>query len=125
MLEQDAFSRWLGIELLEISEGSCRLRCTVKEEMVNGFNIAHGGISYSIADSTLAFASNAYGYQCMSIETSISHFKKIQVGDILSTQAKEIKRGKNIGVYEVQVFNQNKALVAHFKGTVFVSSEKW
>lgn len=61
MLNHDSFSNWLGIELVEISEGYCRLKMKVRQEMTNGFNIAHGGIAYSLADSALAFASNSHG----------------------------------------------------------------
>ena len=63
MINGDAFSQWLGIEVLEITEGSCKLKMTVRKEMTNGFNIAHGGISYSLADSALAFAANSDGIQ--------------------------------------------------------------
>ena len=73
MINGDAFSQWLGIKVLEINEGNCTLEMTVRDEMTNGFNIAHGGIAYSLADSALAFAANSYGVQSMSIETSISH----------------------------------------------------
>ena len=76
MINGDAFSQWLGIEILEINKGYCKLKMTIRKEMTNGFDIAHGGISYSLADSALAFAANSYGIQCLSIETSISHTKK-------------------------------------------------
>ena len=70
MISGDAFSKWLGITVLEVSKGFCRLEMIVRKEMTNGFNIAHGGISYSLADSALAFAANSDGIQSLSIETS-------------------------------------------------------
>ncbi|MFM2228717.1 MAG: hypothetical protein RL664_2060 [Bacteroidota bacterium] len=73
MFTNDAFSQWLGIERLAIAPGICDLRMTVRGEMLNGFAIAHGGITYSLADTALAFASNAHGLKCYSVETSISH----------------------------------------------------
>ena len=66
MLDDDRFSRWLGIETIELSKGHCILRMTINSSMLNGFSIAHGGITYSLADSALAFASNAYGNQAVS-----------------------------------------------------------
>ena len=78
MISGDAFSQWLGIEVLKISEGKCTLQMIVRDEMTNGFNIAHGGIAYSLADSALAFAANSDGIQSLSIETSISHTKKVK-----------------------------------------------
>ena len=80
MYQGDAFSQWLGIERKAVKAGYCCLEMTVTDAMTNGFGIAHGGISYSLSDSALAFASNAHGEQSVSIETSISHTRKIQIG---------------------------------------------
>ena len=125
MMEKDAFSQWLGITINKIELGTCILGCQVKEEMLNGFQILHGGISYSIADSALAFASNSYGKKCVSIETSISHTRPAKTGDILTATCKEINRGKTIGIYEVAVTNQDQKLIAIFKGTVSISGDTW
>ena len=90
MFVKDAFSKWLGIKVLEINEGSCILEMNVRDEMTNGFHIAHGGIAYSFADSALAFAANSYGIKSMSIETSISHTKKVNINDTLTAETKEL-----------------------------------
>ena len=90
MMSGDAFSEWLDIEVLEIDEGFCKLQMQVRDEMTNGFNIAHGGISYSLADTCLAFAANSDGVQSLSIETSICHTKKVISGDILTATSKQI-----------------------------------
>ncbi len=124
MLNGDAFSQWLGIEILEISEGFCKLKMTVRDEMTNGFDIAHGGIAYSLADSALAFAANSHGIQSVSIETSISHTEKVVAGDVLIAKAKEIYTDKT-GIYSVVIVNQNKDMIAHFKGTVYRTGKKW
>jgi acyl-CoA thioesterase len=97
----------------------------VVEHMVNGFNIAHGGITYALADSAMAFASNAHGVQCVSIETAISHIKKVQVGDDLRASCSTLSRNRKAGIYEVKVTNQSEELVAHFKGTVLISDRAW
>lgn len=125
MMEKDEFSRLLGISILEIDKGKCVLELKVNKVMLNGFHIAHGGISYSISDSALAFASNAYGIHCVSIETSISHLKTLKENDILRSECLEISRGKSIGLYEVKSYNQNQELVAYFKGTVKILREEW
>ena len=80
MFTNDAYSQWLGIERITIAPGVCDLRMTVRAEMLNGFSIAHGGITYSLADTALAFASNAHGLKCYSVETSISHVKPVAEG---------------------------------------------
>ena len=73
MLEKDAFSQWLGIELLEISADAVIVKMTVRKEMLNGFNLSHGGIVFSFADSALAFVANAHGNVTVSIENQISY----------------------------------------------------
>ena len=125
MINGDAFSQWLGIEILELSEGVCKLKMTVRDEMTNGFNIAHGGISYSLADSALAFAANSYGNQALSIETSILHKKKVMSGDILTAHTKEVSKNEKTAYYDVSITNQKNIEVALFKGTVYRTDKKW
>ncbi len=125
MMRADAFSNWLGIEVISIDKGLCSLSCIINSEMLNGFHITHGGITYSLADSCLAFASNSYGLQCVSIETSISHIKKVLINDKLTATSREISRNKKTGIYEVSIYNQKNELVAIFKGTVYISENLW
>lgn len=125
MFDNDAFSKWLGIELIEIGEGISTLRMTVRKEMLNGFDVLHGGITYSLADSSLAFASNAYGRKSMSIETSISHTLSCKEGDVLTTKTVERSLSNRIGVYDITVTNQENKVVALFKGTVYRSDKVW
>jgi acyl-CoA thioesterase len=125
MMTQDSFSQWLGINLEHISLGSCTLSCLVNTSMLNGFEIAHGGICYSIADSALAFAANSYGFKCVSIETSISHTRAVSMGTKLTAKCREINRGKRIGIYAVSVFNETEKMVATFKGIVHISEDPW
>lgn len=119
MFENDAFSQWLGIERVEDGPGFSTLKMTVRPEMLNGFGIAHGAITYALADSALAFASNAHGPQALSIETSISHLLPLKAGDQLQTQVEEISLQNRIALYRVQIFNQHQELAATFQGTVY------
>lgn len=123
-MEADAFSQWLGIEVKEVKPGHSRLVMTVREEMVNGFGIAHGGITFSLADSALAFASNGYGRQCVSIETSIAHITPVRTGDQLEAVAEEDQRSSRLGRYTIRV-KRGEDLVALFKGTVFITEKNW
>ncbi|MEN9743735.1 MAG: hypothetical protein RLZZ65_1540 [Bacteroidota bacterium] len=125
MLDNDAFSQLLGMKVLDVGLGYCTLSCPVSAQTTNGFGIAHGGLTYSLADSALAFASNARGQQCVSIDTQIAHLAKVQLEDTLTATCKELHRGKRTGVYEVHIENQDHRLVAYFKGTVFVSDQLW
>jgi acyl-CoA thioesterase len=98
---------------------------TVRPEMVNGHQTAHGGISYSISDSALAFAANSRGQKAVSIETSIAHIAPVAVNDELLVICKEINCGKTIGRYESIVYNQNQKIIAKFNGTVFRHPDLW
>jgi acyl-CoA thioesterase len=125
MMSKDYFSQWLGIERLEEKDGFCKLKMTIRPEMCNGFEIAHGGISYSLADSALAFASNSHGRQAVSVDTSISHIKPLKAGDVIIATAEEKSRSNKIAIYEVRVEKENGELVALFKGTVFRKETEW
>lgn len=125
MYSSDWFSQWLGIERLEVKAGKCVLRMKVQKEMLNGFAIAHGGITYSLADSALAFASNSRGIKAVSIETSISHIGPVKEGDVLTAVAEEIDFRNRVAVYHVTISNQNNKKVALFKGTVFRTGKEW
>lgn len=125
MMDKDYMSQWLGIERLEEKTGACTLKMSVRKEMLNGFGIAHGGITYSLADSAFAFASNSRGKKAVSIETSISHLKPVHEGDVLIAKAKEIHVSNKVGTYHISVTNQDEELVAAFKGTVYRTSKDW
>ena len=125
MYDNDAFSQWLGIEVVEIKDGYCELKMTVRKEMLNGFQIAHGGIAYSLADSALAFASNSLGRKSLSVETSISHTVSVKEGDVLTANTEELSLSDKIGVYHINITNQDNQEVAYFKGTVFRTTKEW
>lgn len=125
MYNNDPFSQWLGIKRIEDVTGRSVLKMTVRKEMLNGFDIAHGGITYSLADSALAFASNSHGRMAVSVETSISHIEKIHEGDILTAVAEEVSISNKIGIYQITITNQENKKVALFKGTVYRTSKDW
>lgn len=125
MYTKDAFSQWLGIERLSVKAGYCALKMVLRAEMLNGFGIAHGGITYSLADSALAFASNSRGKHALSIETSISHTAPLLAGDEITAIATEEQYSRRIGLYRVEIRKADGQLAALFKGTVYRKSEDW
>ena len=125
MFNNDPFSLWLGIERIKDELGKSVLKLEIRKDMLNGFGIAHGGIAYAFADSALAFASNSHGRQALSVETSISHTKKVKEGDVLITRVEELSLTNKIGIYKVFVENQDNELVAVFKGTVYRTEKYW
>lgn len=125
MFAKDEFSKWLGIEIGVIAAGTCTLSMTVRPEMLNGFGIAHGGITYALADSALAFAANGLGVESVSIETSISHTRPLKHGEVITAIAKELNVTKRFAIFEVMVTNNQGHTVAIFKGTVFRTGKAW
>ena len=119
MMIHDKFSQWLGIEVLDIQEGYSKIKMTVREEMINGFGIVHGGIAFSLADSAFAFACNNRNNLSVALDTFINFTKAIQVGDELTAEAKETHNGRSTGLYFITITNQKNEQVAIFKGTCF------
>jgi acyl-CoA thioesterase len=124
MMENDFFSQWLGIQVLEIKEGYSKIKMPVRKEMVNGFGIVHGGIPFSLADSAFAFACNNRNNLSVALDVTITFTKAVNVGDELSAEAKEVHNGKSTGVYLITVINQKNEQVALFKGTCFRTGRK-
>ncbi len=119
MMKHDLFSQWLGIEVLDVKEGYSKIKMTVREEMINGFGIVHGGIAFSLADSAFAFACNNRNVLSVALDTSINFLKPVHVGDELIAEAKEQHNGKSTGLYHITIANQNNHDVAIFKGLCY------
>ena len=119
MLSKDGFSRWLGIEVLDIQPHHVTCRMTVREDMLNGFGVCHGGATFALADSAFAFASNTHGQVAMSIDNSISYPAPARGGDVLTAVAQMESSTGRLAFYRVEVHNQEATLVATFRGTVY------
>ena len=119
MLERDRFSHWLGLEIEEYREGYCRLHFQVKDEMLNGFDIVHGGVLFAASDSAFAFACNSYGKLAVALDASINFTRPVKPGELLVVEASEIHLGSKVGVYEVKTTNGKGEIMAHFKGTAY------
>ncbi len=119
MMKHDLFSQWLGIEVMEVKEGYSRIRMTLREEMINGFGIIHGGIAFALADSAFAFACNNRNNLSVALDTSITFTKATRPGDVLTAEAKELHNGRSTGLYLITITNQQSEQVGLFKGTCF------
>jgi acyl-CoA thioesterase len=124
MMGNDLFSQWLGIEIIEVKEGYSKTKMTIRKEMMNGLGIVHGGIAFSLADSTFAFACNNRNNLSVALDTSINFLKPVHIADVLIAEAKEIHNGKSTGLYQITIRNQNDHVVALFKGTCFRTNKK-
>lgn len=119
MLQKDRFTEWLGIIIDEHKAGYCRLHFAVRDEMLNGFDIVHGGVVFAAADSAFAFACNGDGRLTVALDVSISFVKTATAGEELFVEAKEVHAGNKTGFYDVRVTNKTGEIIALFKGTAY------
>lgn len=124
MFSNDPFSKWLGIEVMKVEEGSCRLQMKIRNEMLNGFALAHGAITYALADSALAFAANSYGRKSLSVDTSINHIESLKEGDVIVAEAFCESLKNKFALFRVEIKKED-VVVAIFRGTVYRSEKEW
>ena len=116
MLSSDAASRSLGMVLQSVSPGTATLTMAIRKDMVNGHNIVHGGMVFSLADTAFACACKSHNSVNVAQTCTINFARPALLGDVLSATALEITRGRRSGVYDVRVENQDGKLVALFRG---------
>jgi acyl-CoA thioesterase len=111
----DRASQALGMRIVEVTPGRAVLEMTVREDMVNGHAIGHGGLTFSLADSAFAFACNSYNRSTVAHECEIRFTAPTRLGDVLTAEAVERSREGRDGVYDVTV-RTGDAVVAQFVG---------
>lgn len=116
MYATDHAARTLGIHVVDIAPGRSVLRMTIRATMINGLNIGHGGMSFTLADTALAYASNSYNQRAVATVTQISFLKPAFLGDVLTATAEEVAVSGRTGVYDVHVRNQKGEVTAAFRG---------
>ena len=124
MLSQDAYSSWLGIEIISCEIGRVKVGMTIRKEMLNSMDKAHGGISYALADTAFGFSANTHGRYAVSIETSINHIEALHLGDYITAEATLDVQKTKVGFNIVEV-KKGDELVALFKGVVYRTNKKW
>ena len=124
MLSQDAYSSWLGIEIISCEIGRVKVGMTIRKEMLNSMDKAHGGISYALADTAFGFSANTHGRYAVSIETSINHIEALHLGDYITAEATLDVQKTKVGFNIVEV-KKGDELVALFKGVVYRTNKNW
>lgn len=124
MLEADAFSQWLGVEILDQREGYCKIAMTIRSEMLNGMGKVHGGIAFAFADSCFGFATNSHGRKSVSIDASINHIVALDAGDYITAETLLDHPTNKLGFHLIEI-KRNDELVALFKGLVYRTSKNW
>jgi acyl-CoA thioesterase len=123
MMKNDRASKALGIGVEIPGPGTAVATMTVREDMMNGFDVLHGGLIFALADTAFAFACNAYDNQAVAASAQVDFLRPSRVGDLLTATASEDHRGRRNGYYSIEVRNQDEDLVALFRGRS-VSTEK-
>ena len=118
ILSQDFFSQWMGVKLIEIRENYCLIEMPIRQEMINGLKTVHGGVTFSFAESALAFSSNNTGNAAVALNCMIKFTKAVKMGDTLIAESMLIADTRKTAVYDIAITNQHKIMVASFRGTV-------
>ncbi|MGC6528312.1 MAG: hydroxyphenylacetyl-CoA thioesterase PaaI [Paracoccaceae bacterium] len=116
MWENDRASPWIGMRLDTIDEGRSKMSLVVQDHHVNGHDICHGGIIFTLADSAFAFACNSRNQNTVAQHNSITYISPGKLGDTLTADAKEVSLSGRSGIYDVTVTNQNNDVIAEFRG---------
>jgi acyl-CoA thioesterase len=125
MFDNDPFSQWMGMELVAVDGGTCTLRMAVRPEMLNGFGVAHGAITFALADSAFAFACNSRGRHALSIHCTVEHLAPVRPGDLLTATARELHLAHTLSRYEVTVTRPDGEAVALFRGVAYRRAQDW
>jgi acyl-CoA thioesterase len=116
MMAKDRASQGLGMRVTHISPGAAHLEMVVREDMLNGFDICHGGYITLLADSAFAFACNSYNELTVASSLTIDFMAPVHGGETLTARAVEVSVSGRTGVYDVSINNQNEVVVAVFRG---------
>lgn len=116
--EKDRFAAFIGIKLIEVKPGYAIASMEITEKHLNAVNIVQGGVIFTLADFAFAAASNSHGQVSLGINASISYFQPPK-GKFLTAEAKEIFVNKKIASYSIDIFDENRAIVAIFTGMVY------
>ena len=119
MIEHDQLAVKMGMGLVDVAPGYCRLSMQVREDMLNAVGICHGAATFALADVAFAIASNSHGRTAVALNANINYPAASCAGDILTAEARETSLGGKTGLYQVEVKRGDGTLVGHFSGTVF------
>jgi acyl-CoA thioesterase len=119
MYARDAAAKSLGIEVDEVGSGYARLSMAVGSSMLNGHDVVHGGLIFTLADTAFAYACNSRNERNVALGAQISFVAPGRVGRRLSAVARERSRAGRTGVFDVEVQDENGQTIAFFRGTSY------
>lgn len=116
MFARDQASQQLGMKIVSVAPGRAELSMTVDQRMIQGHGACHGGYLFTLADSAFAFSCNTYDKATVASGCSIEYVMPAKQGDVLIASAEERSRGNRTGIYDITITNQDKQVVAYFRG---------
>ena len=124
MFRNDRASKWLGMQILQVAPGRAVLQMTVRDEMLNGHDICHGGLITTLADSAFAFACNSYNELTVASGFTVDLLAPGRGGDVLTATCTEVSKAGRTGVYDCEVVNQHGQRIAVFRGRSYTMKGK-
>ena len=121
MFRNDRATQWLGMQVLQVTPGAAVLQMTVRDQMLNGHDICHGGLITTLADSAFAFACNSYNELTVASGFAVDLLAPGRLGDVLTATCHEVSRAGRTGVYDCEVQNQRDERVAVFRGRSYAA----
>ena len=120
---RDIFARSIGIEIVEAALGRAVTRVRIEDRHINFNGVAHGGLTFTLADAALGYASNSQGIMSPSIDAHILYSLPVLAGDVLTATAVEISRSAKLSNYRIDVVRSDGRLVAAMTGTTYISGK--
>ena len=120
----DRFARHLHAEILEVGEGHAKAKLKIRQEFLNGLDVVHGGVIFSLADYTFALAVNNPEETGLAINVSINFIKSAHLGDEILAQVKQVSRSRRLGTYQGFVTNQNNDTLAQFQAMAYLKKKE-
>ena len=124
MFRNDRASKWLGMQILQVTPGHAVLQMTVRDEMLNGHDICHGGLITTLADSAFAFACNSYNELTVASGFTVDLLAPGRGGDVLTATCREVSKAGRTGLYDCEVVNQHGQRIAVFRGRSYTMKGK-
>ncbi len=116
MLGNDACTKMMGMTLISVGRGHSKVAMTIRDDMVNGHNTTHGGMTFALADTAFAVACNSYNLPNVAEFCTINFLNPAFLGDLLTATAKQVHQQGRNGLYDIMVVNQDGLKVAEFRG---------
>ena len=124
LFRHDRASKMLGMQILDVGPGQATLTMTIRDDMLNGHDICHGGLITTLADSAFAFACNSYDELTVASGFSIDLLAPGRLGDVLTARCTEVSKAGRTGVYDTEVINQRGERIAMFRGRSYTMKGK-